>query len=296
MMGISLATTGDIAKGRAHFDRALALYDPFEHRALATRFSVDAAASILSHRSWTIWVLGYPEAALADAAKALKIARDIGQAATLMYALFTGAYSLIYCGNYAAASMQSDELVKLADEKGLPFWLAFGRMNRGSIWALTDQPSDGAQMLTNAIKAHRSTGARMFLPWYLSNLSCAYSELGQFNDAWRSIGEAMTAVETTKESWCEAEVYRVAGEIALRSPQSERAKAEAFFDRVLAVARQQQAKSWELRAAMSLARRRDQGKAQRARELLAPVYDWFTEGFNTRDLKEAKGLLQELAA
>src|SRR5262249_58014811 len=106
-MGISLATTGDIATGRSHFDRALALYEPAEHRALARRFSVDAAMSILSYRSWTIWVLGYPEAALADADNAIKIARDIGQAGTLMYALVITAYTLIHCGNYAAATTQT---------------------------------------------------------------------------------------------------------------------------------------------------------------------------------------------
>ena len=106
----------------------------------------------------------------------------------------------------------------------------------------------------------------------------------------------MTAIETTKETWFEAEVNRIAGEIALMSPEPDAAKAEAYFERALAVARQQQAKSWELRAAMSLARLwRDQGKVQQARELLAPVYGWFTEGFDTRDLKEAKALLEELA-
>ncbi len=107
----------------------------------------------------------------------------------------------------------------------------------------------------------------------------------------------MTAIETTKEKWCEAEVYRIAGEIALKSPQLDVAKAEGYFQRALAVASQRQAKSWELRAAMSLARLwRDQGKVQQARELLAPVYEWFTEGFDTRNLKEAKALLEELAA
>ena len=106
----------------------------------------------------------------------------------------------------------------------------------------------------------------------------------------------MTAMETTKERWCEAEVHRRAGEIALMSPERDAAKAQRYFERALAVARQQQAKSWELRAAMSLARLwRDQGKVQQARELLAPVYGWFTEGFDTRDLKEAKALLEELA-
>ena len=131
----------------------------------------------------------------------------------------------------------------------------------------------------------------------MSYLARAYAELGQFNDAWRCIREAIATVETTKERWCEAEVHRVAGEIALKSPEPDTAKAESYFERALAIARQQQAKSWELRAAMSLARLwRDQGKVQQARELLAPVYGWFTEGFDTRDLKEAKALLEELSA
>jgi predicted ATPase len=134
------------------------------------------------------------------------------------------------------------------------------------------------------------------VPFYLSYLASAYAELGQFNDAWRCISEAMTAVETTQERWWEAEVNRTAGEIALLSPEPDAAKAEKHFEHALAVARQQQAKSLKLRAAMSMARLwRDQGKVQQARELLAPVYGWFTEGFDTRDLKEAKALLEELA-
>ena len=135
------------------------------------------------------------------------------------------------------------------------------------------------------------------MPLYLPYLARAYAELGQFDDAWRCIAEAMTTVETTKQRWWEAEVHRVAGEIALRSPEPDAAKAETYFDRALAVARQQQAKSWELRAAMSMARLwRDQGKRDEARDLLAPVYGWFTEGFDTLDLKEAKALLDELAS
>jgi predicted ATPase len=134
------------------------------------------------------------------------------------------------------------------------------------------------------------------VPFYLSYLASAYAELGQFNDAWRCISEAMTAVETTQERWWEAEVNRTAGEIALLSPEPDAAKAEKHFEHALAVARQQQAKSLKLRAAMSMARLwRDQGKVQQARELLAPVYGWFTEGFDTRDLKEPKALLEELA-
>jgi predicted ATPase len=120
--------------------------------------------------------------------------------------------------------------------------------------------------------------------------------LGQPDDAWRCIGEAISTTEATKERWFEAETNRIAAEIALKMPGRDTAKAEKHFGRALAVARQQQAKSWELRAAMSLARLwRSQGKVQQARELLAPVYGWFTEGFDTRDLKEAKALLEQLA-
>ena len=110
--------TGDIAEGRTHLDQAIALYDPAEHRPLATRFGQDTGVAILSFRSWALWLLGYPEAALADADHAVKDAREIGQAATLMYALGHAQLTYIHCGNYAAVSAQADELVALADEKG----------------------------------------------------------------------------------------------------------------------------------------------------------------------------------
>ena len=150
-------------------------------------------------------------------------------------------------------------------------------------------------MFTSGMAAYQSTGATLYRPQHLSYLASAYAEVSQFEEAWRCISEAMTAVETTKESWYEAEVNRVAGALALTMPEPDEAKAETYFERALAVARQQQAKSWELRAAMSMARLwRDQGKREEARELLAPVYGWFTEGFDTLDLKEAKALLEEL--
>ena len=128
-------------------------------------------------------------------------------------------------------------------------------------------------------------------------LANTHANLGQLDDAWRCIREAMTMIETAKERVWEAEVNRVAGQIVLKLTEPDQTKAQSYFEHALEIARQQQAKSWELRAAMSLARLwRDQGKVQQARELLAPVYGWFTEGFDTRDLKEAKALLEELAA
>ena len=297
IMGISLLCTGDIGAGRTHLDQAIALYDPAEHRSLASRFSVDARQSILSYRSWTLWVLGYPEAALADADQTVSDAREIGQAVTLMHALAHAPFTYCHCGNYATAKVQCDEGIALADEKGALFWKAWAMMNQGGVSVLTGKASDAVATIISAITMWRSTEATAHLPLSLTYLTRAFAELGQFVDARRCIGEAMTAVKTTRESWCEAEVNRIAGEVALMSPDADAAKAEAYFEHALAVARQQQAKSWELRAAMSLARLwRDQGKKQQARELLAPVYGWFTEGFDTRDLKDAKALLGELAA
>ena len=297
LRGMSLLCTGAIAEGRVHFDQAMALYDPAEHLPLATRFGQEVRVAIFSFRSIALWVLGYPNAALEDVKHALDNAREIGQVATLMYALTNTSPVLVGCGSYELANAQLDELIALADEKGASYWKAIGMLFRGNLYALTGNASGAVQMITTGITAFRSTGARLHEPAWLSYLAIAHTILGEFDDAWRRIGEAMTSVETRKEKLWEAEVNRTAGEIALLSPQMDAAKAQAYFERALAVARQQQAKSWELRAAMSLARLwRDQGKPQQARELLGPVHGWFTEGFDTRDLKEAKALLEELVS
>ncbi len=190
---------------------------------------------------------------------------------------------------------QLNEVMSLAEQKGALYWKANGLLVRGWISALTDKASDANQMLTSGLAAYRSTGSTNWVPLHLSYLAKAYSELEKFNEAWICIGEAVRTVETTRERWCEAEVNRIAGDVALKSPELNAAKAQEYFERALSVARQQHAKSWELRTAMSLARLwRDQGKMREARELLAPVYGWFTEGFDTLDLKEAKALLEDL--
>jgi predicted ATPase len=296
LVGTSLACTGDIAQGRAHLDRAAALYNPTEHRPLALRFGQDVRVAILSNRALALWMLGYPTAALADTDQLLTDAREIGQAATVMYALFHAAHIQLFRGNYQAVNTLGEEVVALAEEKGALLWKGSGVIDQGYVSALTGKASDAVQMITAGIGLWRATGATAWMPLYRLHLAKAYSELDQFDEAWRNIRDAMSAIEDTKERWWEAEVNRTAGEITQLSPERDAAKAEEYFERALAVARQQQAKSWELRAAMSLARLwRDQGKVSQARELLAPVYGWFTEGFDTRDLKEAKALLAELA-
>jgi predicted ATPase len=210
--------------------------------------------AILCYRPWALWLLGYPEAALADADEALKDAHEIGQAGTLMVARFHAPLLFMLCGKYATAEAIGNDLVSLAEEKDSSQWRAGGMLVRGWVLALNGKASDSIHTLVSGILAWRSTGSTAFVPLFLLHLASANAELARFDDAWRCIDEATTAVETTNERWCEAEVNRIGGEIALMSQEPDEAKAQAYFERALAIARQKQAKSWELRAAMSMAR------------------------------------------
>jgi predicted ATPase len=296
LMGTSFLFTGDMTKGRAHYDQAIALYDPGEHRALAARFGQDVRVAILSYRSLALWLLGYPGAALTDLSRAINDAREIGQAATLMYALCHAPLTLLLSGNYVEAATDLEEVIALASEKGAFLWKAGAMAFLGCAFAFSGKASNAVQTITSGTASWRATGSTVWTPFHLLCLARAHAQLGQLDEAWRSIGEATRAVEATKEKWCEAEIHRVAGETALMSPGPDTSKAQAYFDRALALARAQQAKSWELRAAMSMAQLWcGQGKRTEARELLTPVYNWFTEGFDTLDLKEAKVSLDELS-
>ncbi len=253
IMGVSLMFTGNLVESRDHFDRAVALYDPVQHSALAARFGQDPGAAVLAFRSLAQWLLGYGEGAAVTADQALEIARNSSEVGTLMYVLFFISPLHFLTGNHATAAAQAQELLALAEEKVASFWIECATFVQGCILASTGNPSDAVQVITSGLATSQVTGTTFWLPLYESYLAKSHAELGKFVDAWRCIGEATRAVETTKETMFEAEVYRVAGEIALKSPEPDAAKAQAYFERALAVARQQQAKSWELSAAMSLA-------------------------------------------
>ena len=231
LMGISLICTGDIAEGQVHLDRAIALYNPAEHRPLATRFGFDSGVSILIWRSLSLWIRGYPDAALESVNEALKEAHKIGQATTLMFALTYTSLAYIWCGDYAAANAQTDELIALTDEKGAVFWKVAATILEGCILAVTDKAPIAVNMITSGVAAWRSTGSTACMPLWLSYLAQAHAKLGGLAYAWHCIGEATTAVENTKEKWCEAEIHRIAGEVALKSPEQDTAKAEAYFER-----------------------------------------------------------------
>jgi predicted ATPase len=294
-MGMSLLLTGDIAAGRGRLDQTIALYDPAEHRPQATRLGQDVRVVALSFRAFALWLLGYPEAALRDADDALKDAREIGQAATLMLALAIPNITHILCGDCVAVNAFANELITLAAEKGAPLRKAEAIFQQGCALALTGRTADAVETIASGVRAWRSTGATCWKPLHMLFLADAHARIGQFDDARRCIGEAMAASEASKESCCDAEVHRVAGEIALMGPQPDASKAEANFARAIAIARKQKAMSWELRATTSLARLwQAQGRCSEAHDRLAPVYGWFTEGFDTVDLKDAKALLDEL--
>ena len=185
IMATTLLSTGDIAQGRGHYDQSLALYEPVEHRAQAMRFGQDARVVILCYRPLALWMLGYPDAALADADQVVKEAREIGHAASLMIALYYAPATYLLCGRYQAASAAINELIALADEKASVQWKGAGMFVRSWLVALTGTAADAVPAITAGLTAYRSTGATAWIPSYLSYLAKAYAELGQFDEAWR---------------------------------------------------------------------------------------------------------------
>jgi len=295
LVGVSQATIGNLSDALEHFDCAIGSYDPAEHRQLAARFGQDIRVAALCYRSWIRWMVGYPDAALVDAKRAVAEAREVGQGVPLMYSLYFASYAFIHCGEYETVNARLDELIAMATEKNAAQWRGGGMMHRGAIQALIGKASDAITMIPSGIAAWQSSGSVVFVPWYTSHMARAKAELGQVTEAWQHIKDALTAMELTGEAWCGSDVHRTAGEIALLEPTPDVAKAEMHFVRALEIARAQQAKSWELRAATSLATLwRDRGEREKAGELLVPIYDWFTEGFDTRDLREAKELVEAL--
>jgi tetratricopeptide (TPR) repeat protein len=229
----ALTLTGDHVGGKEHFDRALAIYDPAEHGPLTTRSGRHVGVTLLSFRSGCVWQLGYPTASLSDAERAVK------------------STSCTFCGNYTAAHAQLDELIALARDSGSQYWKAAGTVVRGDIFALTGKASDAVQALTSGLTSLRSTGASLYEPRRLWHLAMAHAELGEPDDARRCIDDAIEKVEKSKEEWAEAEVNRIAGEIALTSlaPDGKKQKSILIAHSLARVANKQSPGSRALRRA-----------------------------------------------
>ena len=234
LVGCSSLFMGDIADSRPYLDRVIALYDPAELRPLTTRFGQDLWSGVLVMRAIALWMLGYAEAALADAEQAVKDARATNHTASLIFALALADLTHMLCGNYVAGDRR--ELAALADEKGSLFWKTVALSIEARHLALTGDPANALPMLIAARNAYASTGANFLAPLDLSVLARTHAALGNFDDARRCIDEAMNTMERNKEKWFQVEVNRTAGEIALLSPEPDRAKAAAYFEHALAAA------------------------------------------------------------
>jgi predicted ATPase len=233
LVGCSLLSNGDIRASRAHFDQAIALYNPTVHRQVAARFVPDFRMMTLSWRALATWMLGYPEAALADADGALAIARELDHAVDLMFALIGTQATRIQLGNHVAAKALLDEGIALADEKGALFWKAMGTMFQGCLFAVTGEAAKAVSSIASAITAYRSTGATLFMPLYLAHSAKAHTDLRQFDDARRCIGEAVTTAQASGDKWLEADIHRISGEVTLLSPERDAAKAQSHFERAV---------------------------------------------------------------
>jgi predicted ATPase len=268
LMGYSLLTTASHAQARRHLDYAIELYDP-TYRPWSPVFGWDGRTNSLGLRSNVLWFLGYPDVAVADANQGLKEARDFGHAGNIFQALHNAVITHFLCGNYATVETLANEVLALAEERDTLMWKTAGLIYRGWAFAVTGRASEVVQM-TRGVTAHR-TGATFLTPVRFSLWGKSYAELGRLDEALRSVDEAKEMIKRTGETWFEVHVRCIAGEIALKLLPPDTAKAEACFERALAVARKQEAKSWELRAATSMARLwRDQGKPQQAKDCWLP--------------------------
>jgi class 3 adenylate cyclase/predicted ATPase len=293
--GLNLMFAGRFALSRSHLEEALALYDPISHRSVVHQAT--SRPNIVSQAilGLVLSCLGYSDQALARSNSAIAEARRLAQPQSLAISLTLGARLLSLLGDDAVLAKWGDNLTALVTEQGFPFWGAMATIFRGWVKVKNGDVTDGMSLLQSGSAAYRATGSEAWTPHHISLLARACEIAGQIEEALARLEEALQIAERTGERWFAAELNRHKGQLLLRQGHTE--AAEQLYRKALSIAEEQGAKLWELRAAASLARlRRDQGHRAEARDLLAPVYDWFTEGFDTPDLTETKALLDELNA
>jgi DNA-binding winged helix-turn-helix (wHTH) protein/predicted ATPase len=295
-IGISLYYLGDFVASREQCTQGLMLYDTQQHRSRAAFFGQDTGVACYTFEALALWLLGYPDQALHRSREGLTLAQQLAHPFSLAFALLHGAVLHVARREGQATLEVSEAALTLATEQGFAFWLAWGKFLRG--WALTTQGDEreGIAQMCQGLEATRSIGAEVGRSGFLALLAAAYGAAAQPEKGLEVLAEALSVVNNKGERYYEAEIHRLTGELLLACFSDQQAASEASFHQALVVARAQQAKSWELRAAVSLGRLwQQQGKRTAARQLLAEVYGWFTEGFETADLQEAQGLLEELA-
>jgi predicted ATPase len=298
-LGSALFWLGQLAAARTHFEHNIALYDPQQRHSVAN--ITDTMVTNLSYLSWLLWLLGYPMQALHTSQKALARARHLSHPYSLAFALSFSVRVRHACAELHEIDEQTEELTTLGNTRGVPYWVAVATIWRG--WIVTEQgrQDEGMVQLRQGLILSSSPGSELLRTFWLALLAEECGNVGHVEEGLRAVAEALVAAHTNGEQFYEAELWRLKGALVLQAsgqrPASDvQADAEACFRQALEIARRQQTKSLELRAAMSLSRLwQHQGKHDEARDLLAPIYGWFTEGFDTTDLQEAKALLEELS-
>jgi predicted ATPase len=295
-LGSTLFMRGAVAAAHTHFAQGIALYDPQQHRAAAFRYGEDAGVLCQIYAALALWYLGYPEQGRMRLDDALILAQQSSHAFSLGFTLSMAAIFHQLRREVRCTQERAEAAISLATEQGFPHWRAMGCLLRG--WALTHQgqAQEGIEQITTSMMDYRATGAALLRPYFLGLLTETHSVIGQPEAGLTVLREALALVDTTGEHWYEPELYRLKGELLLQQSLDHQAEAENCFQQAISIAQNQQAKSLELCAARSLSKLwHSQGKRQEAHDLLAPVYGWFTEGFDTADLQEAKALMETLA-
>jgi predicted ATPase len=293
-LGYDLVRVGEFASGLAHLEHVIAFYDPQVHQSLAFTYGSDPGVAALSWASWASWFLGYPDQALKQSKETLSLAQELSNPAALAFAQGVASLFHVLRRDFQKAQEFAESCNYLASEHKFPHWLTVMGFMRGYLQVEQGQTQEGICQMRRSLTTYQAIEAEDIRSLMLALLAEAHGKAGQIQEGLAELTEGLAFVGGTRERFYEAETHRLQGELLLM--QGNEAEAEASFDRAIEVARRQQAKSWELRATVSLCRLwQKQGRPEEARQRLAEIYGWFTEGFDTPDLKEVEALLEELS-
>ena len=295
-IGGTLSSLGEFASALWHFNQGLTCYDSQKQSPYTTLYGNDPGVACFARACVALWFLGYPDQALASSAKAVALAEQLSHPNSLVYALFFAAIIAQFCGRIDSAQEQARTATRISAEHGFPVWGLAGTMLQGLVLAQKGQSKEGVVQIQDGIAGWKALGVEIELPSFLSLLVEAYRQEEQAQQGLSVLAEALERIDQSGERYYEAEIYRLRGELLLQTTQKKETEAEHCFQKAIDIARHQNAKSLELRAAMSLGRLwHQQGKRSEALRIIEEVYSWFTEGFDTKDLQEAKVLMRQLS-
>jgi predicted ATPase len=294
-LGQSLFFLGELAEARGYLEQGIALYDPSQH-CFAAWPGGHPGPQCFIYGAWTLWLLGYPDQAMRQSQAALTLIEELSHPFSHASVLVFTALLHQFRRETEVARTRAAAAMALCREQRIALYLEIGRMVEGWAVAAQGQGAEGMRQMRQGLEAYRGARAEGFVPYFLGLLAETAGRMGQADNGLTLLAEALAVMDHTGQRFYEAELHRLKGGLLLQQSSDKHTEAAAYFQRALEVARRQEAKALELRAAMSLSRLwQQQGKRKEARDLLAPIYGWFTEGFDTADLQEAKALVEALA-